>query len=276
MKKTADNSIEALGAPSNRKYRLQTIFVLILIPVTLILLVLLCQFGVRQLYRKNSAFQLSTIEIVTPLDQLRTSVGEYLLNHQIQEGMVTLTSIDIGKIRADLSEDPRVVSVEARRIFPGTLRISIKPRVPVAELLFPPLRLRIDLEGYVVPRDLPGNTNRLPIITNLSPSEDFVVGKKTDNSYMLAFLTFLRECSLRPDGTTYEVASVQMEPQKEKMILCLKGNDIFENEATVYMPPTNIPAHLDRLGTIVGHRRQLRKKISFADLTVTNVPVRPE
>ena len=64
---------------------------------------------------------------------------------------------------------------------------------------------------------------------------------------MLAFLTFLRECSLRPDGTTYEVASVQMEPQKEKMILCLKGNDIFENEATVYMPPTNIPAHLDRL-----------------------------
>ena len=111
---------------------------------------------------------------------------------------------------------------------------------------------------------------------NLSHPEKYVIGKQTDDPYVLAVLTLLRECDLRPDGATYEVSSVQMEPQKGKMILFLKENDVFENDAAVFMLTSNVPAHLDRLQFIVDHRRKLNKKISFVDLTVNNIPVRPE
>ncbi|MBQ4480662.1 MAG: FtsQ-type POTRA domain-containing protein [Victivallales bacterium] len=276
MKKHEDHSIEALGDQSRKNSRLMPIVAVIIILALLSVLGLLCRYGIRQLYRENPAFRITTIDIATPCEQLRPAVEECLQRNQIQEGLTTLTSIDIRNLREELIQDPRVLTVEVRRVFPGTLRIAIKPRVPVAELILPPQSLRIDQEGYVLPGNLPGNTDRLPCITNLRNPEHYVIGKHTEDPFVLAFLSLLRECALRTDGATYEISSVQMEPEKEKMILFLKGNDIFEENAAVFMLVSNVPAHLDRLQYIVEHRRKLNKKISFVDLTVNNIPVRPE
>lgn len=277
MKKHEDHAIESLGSPPRRQLRWLLIAILIILPTSLFFIGWLCHYAYKQLYCNNRAFELTTIDVVTSCEPLRTIVEECLQKRQIQVASTKLPGIDIRSLHDDLLQDPRTSSVEIRRIFPGTLQISIKPRVPVARLILTPRFLRIDQEGYVLPDDLPGNTDSLPMVTNLSHPELYVLGQKTGDPYVKAFLELIQECALRPDGSTYEVSSVQMETEKEKMILFLKANDVFEANAAVFMPISNVAGNLDRLQTIVEHRRKLNKKISYVDLTFQkNIPVRPE
>ncbi|MBP5300361.1 MAG: FtsQ-type POTRA domain-containing protein, partial [Victivallales bacterium] len=147
----------------------------------LALLALGARLGVKHLYRENPAFLLNHIDLVAPTAALRASAEECLRDQQVQEGMVTLTAIDLRSLRAELLRNPRVASAELQRVFPGTLRITIKPRVPVAILRFPPAsgrgELKIDQEGYVLPNDLPGITGNLPRITGIAKPDNFVVGQ---------------------------------------------------------------------------------------------------
>ncbi|MBR6470463.1 MAG: FtsQ-type POTRA domain-containing protein [Victivallales bacterium] len=278
MKKSDENPIETLGGKPRRKSRLLSIIVLLLIAVAIFLLGLLCHWGLRKLYRDNRAFLLTRIDIKTSCEQLRDSAEECLQSLQIQEEQVTLPSIDLRQLRDAIGRDARVASVEVQRLFPGTLQITIKPRIPVAILRFPPGvgqgDLRIDQEGIALPHDLPGNTKMLPII-DLPGPDGFVEGRKTENPYVLAFLAFLRECALHPNGVIYRPYSAHLAPANENL-MCLKmeGNDPFVRGAEVIMPITQIPDHLKRLDTVVASRQDKRQTIGFINLAFNYIPVR--
>ena len=278
-KKEQTTPFDPMAPQPSRKSPLLPMLGLLAVCALLVLAVFLCRQGVRRLYRENPAFLLSRIEISTPNEKLRAGAEECLRNNHIQEGLVTLPAIDLRMLRTELEKNPRVAEVELQRVFPGTLKVNIKPRVPVAILRFPPEtgrgELKIDQEGYVVPRDLPGVTEILPRITGLDKPENFVEGQKTEDLGVLAFLEFLKHCALRPDGAVYEVFIAQLDTANEKMTLYLVANGPFKQSARIVMPTTNIGTHLDRLGIIVELKRSRNQTISYVNATYNNIPVRP-
>ena len=283
-RKDKENEKSATMAPlamtSNRQTSPAMKLVLPVVLLAVIALISLAVIhGVNRLYRKNPAFLLSRIDIVAPTDALRDSANECLRSQNVLEGMVTITELDLRSLRAELLKNPRVATAELQRVFPGTLRVTIKPRVPVAILRFPPAsgmpELKIDQEGYVLPFDLPGVTSSLPRITGIQKPENFVVGKKTEDDSVLAFLTFLKLCALRADGANYEVFIAKLDTNNEKMTLMLEANEPFRQSAQLVLPTTNLPAHLDRVGIVVELRRERNQSISYLNATYTNIPVRP-
>ncbi len=271
--------MDMLGAAPAKKSLLPPLLGLLLACVILVLVFVLCRLGMKRLYRGNPAFTLNHIEVVTTNEQLRAAALECMHRCQVQESMVTLTSIDLRSLREELVKNPRVANVELQRIFPDTLKVTIKPRIPVAILRFPPQsgrgELEIDQEGYVVPRDLPGLTTVLPRLTGLNQPENFVEGQKTEDPGVLAFLEFLKQCALRPDGSVYEVFIARLDTENEKMTLFLEANGPFKQSARVVLPTNDIATHLDRLSIIVELKRNQNQTISYVNATYSNIPVRP-
>ena len=278
-KKEQSTPFDPLAPQTHSKSAVLPLLGILLVLALVTLAIFLCRFGVRRLYRENPAFLLSHIEIQTPNEQLRIAAEECLRNNQVQEGLITLPRIDLRSLREELCKNPRVANAELQRIFPNTLRVTIKPRVPVAILRFPLEsgrgELKIDQEGYVLPADLPGVTAVLPRVTGLTKPENFVEGQKTEDPGVLAFLEFLKTCALRPDGSVYEVFIARLDTENEKMTLYLEANGPFKQSARIVMPTNNISTHLDRIGIIVELKRNRNQTISYVNATYNNIPVRP-
>lgn len=278
-KKEQSAPIDPLVPQPHRKSAVLPLVGLLITCALIVLAVFLCRYGVRRLYRENPSFLISRIEIDTSNEQLRASIEECLRHQQVQEGITNLTSVDLRTLRNELCKNPRVANAELQRIFPGTLRVTIKPRVPVAILRFPPEsgrgELKVDQDGYVLPPDLPGVTAVLPRITGLTKPENFVEGQKTEDAGVLAFLEFLKKSALRPDGAVYEVFIARLDTENEKMTLYLEANGPFKHSARIVMPTSDISTHLDRIGIIVELKRNRNQTISYVNATYKNIPVRP-
>ena len=278
-KKEQTTPIDPLVPPPSKKSALLPLVGLLFACALIVLAIFLCRYGVRHLYRENPAFLLSRIEVLTSNEQMRVKTEECLHKLQIQEGLTNLTGIDLRAVRNELCKNPRVANIELQRIFPGTLRVTVKPRVPVAILRFPPEsgrgELKVDQEGYVLPQDLPGVTAVLPRITGLTKPENFVEGQKTEDVGVLAFLEFLKKSALRPDGAVYEVFIARLDTENEKMTLYLEANGPFKQSARIVMPTSDISTHLDRIGVIVELKRNRNQTISYVNATYNNIPVRP-
>ena len=245
----------------------------------LFLLIYACRASIRNLYRQNRSFELQKIDIAVENELLRRSVESTLAACGIQPYETLLPEMDLENLRQTLLENPRFADAKLRRIFPDTLCVEVEPRLPVAVLRFPNAvgkqELLLDQDGTVIPRDMPGNTSKLPSIIGIKNPEAFKEGETCNDRGIQAFLTFLRESQLRPEGSQYEIVNVRLDEKNERMFLTLEASGVFKSGAQVVLPLENVPQEMDRLNVVVELRSEANETISYINATYQNIPVKP-
>ena len=235
--------------------------------------------GIQNIYHQNRSFTLQKIEIAVENDLLRRSVESCLADCGIQPCETLLPEINLGALRQRIMENPRFSDARIRRIFPDSLYVEVDPRVPVAILRFHSTsrkpELLLDQSGTVIPRDMPGNVLKLPAIIGIQHPETFHEGEICTDKGIQAFLVFLRESQIRPEGSQYEIANVRLDEQNERMFLTLEASGVFKSGAQVVMPLENVSQEMDRLNVVVELRQEANETISYINATYQNIPVKP-
>lgn len=273
--KTDDRKSPIAGMPA--KWRISLGILLCLFAI--VLAILACVYSYRSLYTGNNLFTLSRIDVVGADELLDKEIRAETEHMGIRPFESHLPGLDIKTLREKLLANSRVSDVKLRRLFPGTLQIEVSARVPVAILHFPKSARRqellIDQEGMVLPRDARANAESLPTVIGINPKLQLVPGEQYQDKAILAFLTFLKESRLRPEGSHYEVMNVKLDDRNGRMILTLEASGVFRNGAKMVMPIDNVSQEMDRVKVVVELRQQANETISYINAEYQNIPVRP-
>lgn len=273
--KTDDRKSPIAGMPA--KWRISLGILLCLLAI--VLAILACVYSYRSLYTGNNLFTLSRIDVVGADELLDKEIRAETERMGIRAFESHLPGLDIKTLREKLLANSRVSDVKLRRLFPGTLQIEVSARVPVAILHFPKSARRqellIDQEGMVLPRDARANAESLPTVIGINPKLQLVPGEQCQDKAILAFLTFLKESRLRPEGSHYEVMNVKLDDRNGRMILTLEASGVFRNGAKMVMPIDNVSQEMDRVKVVVELRQQANETISYINAEYQNIPVRP-
>lgn len=247
--------------------------------LAIVAICLLCHCSRKALYTENANFVLSEVQIPEVDEELRKQILRVLDECGVRLQDSYLPQIPLERIRTALEENPRIKEARVRRIFPSTLLIETLPRIPVAILRFHPSsgmqELLIDREGMVLPRDVPAPTKTLPTIRGIQSPKDFKVGTRCTDKGILAFLTFLKESQIRPEGSMYEILNVSLDPKNNRMTLNMEAQGIFRPGTRMVMPLENVASEMDRVKVVVELRAAANESISYIDATYVNIPVRP-
>lgn len=273
--KNNDSKSPIAGMPA--KWRISLGILLCLFAI--VLAILACVYSYRSLYTGNNLFTLSRIDVVGADELLDKEIRAETERMGIRAFESHLPGLDIKTLREKLLANSRVSDVKLRRLFPGTLQIEVSARVPVAILHFPKSARRqellIDQEGMVLPRDARANAESLPTVIGINPKLQLVPGEQCQDKAILAFLTFLKESRLRPEGSHYEVMNVKLDDRNGRMILTLEASGVFRNGAKMVMPIDNVSQEMDRVKVVVELRQQANETISYINAEYQNIPVRP-
>ncbi len=273
--KTDERKSPIAGMPA--KWRISLGILLCLFAI--VLAILACVYSYRSLYTGNNLFTLSSIDVVGADELLDKEIRAETERMGIRPFESHLPGLDIKTLREKLLANSRVSDVKLRRLFPGTLQIEVSARVPVAILHFPKSARRqellIDQEGMVLPRDARANAESLPTVIGINPKLQLVPGEQCQDKAILAFLTFLKESRLRPEGSHYEVMNVKLDDRNGRMILTLEASGVFRNGAKMVMPIDNVSQEMDRVKVVVELRQQANETISYINAEYQNIPVRP-
>lgn len=273
--KTDERKSPIAGMPA--KWRISLDILLCLFAI--VLAILACVYSYRSLYTGNNLFTLSRIDVVGADELLDKEIRAETERMGIRPFESHLPGLDIKTLREKLLANSRVSDVKLRRLFPGTLQIEVSARVPVAILHFPKSARRqellIDQEGMVLPRDARANAESLPTVIGINPKLQLVPGEQCQDKAILAFLTFLKESRLRPEGSHYEVMNVKLDDRNGRMILTLEASGVFRNGAKMVMPIDNVSQEMDRVKVVVELRQQANETISYINAEYQNIPVRP-
>ena len=273
--KTDDRKSPIAGMPA--KWRISLGILLCLFAI--VLAILACVYSYRSLYTGNNLFTLSRIDVVGADELLDKEIRAEAERMGIRPFESHLPGLDIKTLREKLLANSRVSDVKLRRLFPGTLQIEVSARGPVAILHFPKSARRqellIDQEGMVLPRDARANAESLPTVIGINPKLQLVPGEQCQDKAILAFLTFLKESRLRPEGSHYEVMNVKLDDRNGRMILTLEASGVFRNGAKMVMPIDNVSQEMDRVKVVVELRQQANETISYINAEYQNIPVRP-
>lgn len=273
--KTDDRKSPIAGMPA--KWRISLGILLCLFAI--VLAILACVYSYRSLYTGNNLFTLSRIDVVGADELLDKEIRAETERMGIRPFESHLPGLDIKTLREKLLANSRVSDVKLRRLFPGTLQIEVSARVPVAILHFPKSARRqellIDQEGMVLPRDARANAESLPTVIGINPKLQLVPGEQCQDKAILAFLTFLKESRLRPEGSHYEVMNVKLDDRNGRMILTLEASGVFRNGAKMVMPIDNVSQEMDRVKVVVELHQQANETISYINAEYQNIPVRP-
>ena len=279
--KDADKKRNAVSAPSPEGRRLSpavlTALVILLVLAALAALWFGGKYCLDCLYFKNRAFLLTETEIhcksaaVHALAETALAAGG--------TGQVTLPTVSLSSIRKTLMDDPRVEEVTVTRRYPDRLVVSIRERTAVAILRFHPRyghpELKIDANGVVLPLDSEGVTQIMPTINGLDSPDNYILGERTANKGVLAFLAFLKDSQLRPEGSIYDVRICRLDAKNETLTLYLEANGPFKPSAQIVMPMNDIKGSLDRINVVVSLRQENDETISYLNATYEKIPVRP-
>ncbi|GEM_PF-6132189 len=245
----------------------------------LLLIIFAIRTSVRELYRKNRSFVLERIEISTESELLKREVETALNLVGIRQFDSYLPDLPLRQLRETLLENSRINDVRIRRFYPDSLRIEVIPRMPVAILHFSPNsgkgELLIDQDGMVLPRNVSASSTHLPTIIGIKNPAEFQEGKRSEDKAIQAFLTFLKESRLRPEGSEYEIINVKLDDKNDRMTLILKASGVFKPGAQMVMPLEDVPGELNRIQMVVELRRNANETISYINATYNNIPVRP-
>ena len=268
-----------LAPVSGRSIKRRLLVGSLLCLLALFALFFLCHCSRKHLYTENDSFLLTEVQIPEVDDELQKQILQVLGKCGVRLQESYLPKIPLEDIRKNLEDNPRIKEARVRRIFPGTLLIETLPRVPVAILRFHPSsgmhELLIDREGMVLPRDVPAPTKTLPTIRGIQSPKDFKVGARCTDKGILAFLTFLKESQIRPEGSMYEILNVSLDPKNNCMTLNLEAQGVFRPGTRMVMPMDNVASEMDRVKVVVELRAAANESISYIDASYVNIPVRP-
>ena len=170
------------------------------------------EFTLNKLVYENKSFAIQQVEVQTDgvisADQLRRWSG-------VRPGQ-NLLALDLAHVKRDLEMQAMIESVSVERILPGTLRLRVTEREPVAQVTVPcrapggGLDLKtfqIDANGYVMlpldPRQRavpPAQADdQLPLILGINAS-DLQPGRKLDSAQVQAALKWIDAFESSADG----------------------------------------------------------------------------
>ena len=271
--------MKAPGSENNKLPPAAMAGILCAAAVAAIFLVLFAgRYSIRCLYHDNRSFLLTDVKIDCTSPVVRQMAAAALEKNGVVPGQTTLPKANVAAVRDELKDDPRIADVTVTRHYPDQIAVNLVERIPVAILRFHPRyhkpELKIDQDGIVLPNDAQGVTQVLPTINGLDSPENFVPGQRTSNMGVLAFLSFLKESQLRPDGSMYEVTICRLDAKKETLNLYLEANGPFKRSSLMVLPMNDISTSLDRLRVVVSLRQENNQTISYINATYENIPVK--
>jgi cell division protein FtsQ len=229
---------------------------------------------------ENKSFAIQRIEVlndgVISADQLRRWSGVKLGEN--------LLALDLARVKRDLELVPMIQSLSIERILPGTLRIRVTERVPVAQIHVPRPRpgggielvvFDIDAESYVMlpldprQRAVPLNVadDQLPVISGICVS-DLQPGRKLESRLARAALKLNAAFESSPMAGLVDLKRIDVSAPEVLVVTTGQGSEItFGLE--------NFEQQLARWQAIHELGLKMNKVIATLDLAVpNNVPAR--
>jgi cell division protein FtsQ len=233
-----------------------------------------------RLVYENKSFAIQQIDVSTDgvisPDQIRRWSG-------VKPG-ANLLALDLAVVKRDLELAPVVQSASVERILPGTLRIRITEREPVAQVDLPRPRsgggielvvFQIDTMGYVMlpldPRQravpLSQAEDELPVISGINVGE-LQPGRKVESNQVQAALQLLAAFDGSPLAGLVDLKRINVAAPEVLVVTTGQGSEIT-------LSLGNFDQQLRRWQAIHEWGLKMNKVISTLDLAVpNNIPAR--
>ncbi len=185
-----------------------------------------------------------------------------------------LMSLNLEEIRHRIASMPYIEHARVERRLPGTLRITVAERQPVARLMpFSPRGNQlaqqvyyIDAGGFIM-KPKPGEKLRpLPVIMGIS-HDQLVDGDRTDQQELLSALNLLRMADITTLRHDLDLTQIEI---YQRGYLVLRTRD----QGLIRFRPDHLNQQITRLQFILDDARSRRLFVRTVDLTPErNVPV---
>jgi hypothetical protein len=196
------------------------------------------EFAMNKLVYENKSFAIQQVEVQTDgvisADQLRRWSG-------VRSGQ-NLLALDLARVKRDLEMQAMIESVSVERILPGTLRLRISEREPVAQVAVPQPRpgggldlkvFQIDPNGYVMlpldprQRAVPPTQadDQLPLILGINAS-DLQPGRKLDSVQVKAALQWIDVFESSPMANLVELKKIDVLSPEVLIVTTGQGSEV--------------------------------------------------
>lgn len=228
-----------------------------------------------QLVYENKSFAIEQVEVQTDgvilPEQLRRWSG-------VRPGQ-NLLALDLARVKYDLELVPMIQSASVERILPGTLRIRVLEREPVAQVnvLSPrsgggleQMIFQLDAEGFVLqpldPRQravTPGQAgDQLPVIAGLNASE-FQPGRRVDLPPVQSALKFIAAFEQSPMSGLVDLKRIDVSGPQVLVVMTGQGSEVT-------FATDDFEQQLGRWRKVYDECLRQRKAIATLDLAVSD------
>lgn len=228
----------------------------------------------------NPAFAIQTIDIQTDgvisTEELRRWAG-------VRIGQ-NLFRLDLARVKRDLELIPIVHSASVEKIIPGTVRIRVLEREPVARIQVPRSKpqggvefaeFQLDTGGFVLlPPDArtrnPANTSAdpvLPMVVGLGGNE-VQTGRRVENAQALAAVRLILAFEHSPMSGLADLRTIDVASPEVLVVTTGQGSEVT-------FSLKDLDQQLRRWRMIFDRSARLNQAIATVDLAVSNsIPVR--
>ncbi len=239
------------------------------------------EWALNELVYQNKSFAIQQIEVETDgvisPDQLRRWCA-------VKPGQ-NLLALDLARVKRDLELFPIIQSVSLERILPGTLRVRVSERDPIAQINVPHARegsdgiefsvLQVDAEGFVMlpldPRQravpVTSADSQLPAISGVNFAE-LQPGRRVDSLQMRAALKLIQEFESSPMAGLVELKRIDVSAPQVLIVTTEQGSEVT-------FGLNDFDRQLHRWQQVHAECLRYNRSISTLDLAVTeNTPLR--
>lgn len=268
-----------LSASRRRETRLRRLMVFLGSSLILFLTVFIVWRGGELLLRRfvfeNQAFAIRALQIETDgvlsTEQIRTWAGVRIGDN--------LLALDMERVERDLKLVPAIELVCLERVLPGTLRVRVTEREPIAQVALPQMRAANGYEGGVytldpngyfmfpieaVQRTLPvvQTNDPLPVIVGI-PARDVRPGRQSETPQVLAALALVRDFERSPMAGMVDLKQVDVTTPGLLVVTTGQGNELT-------FGLSDFDAQLRRWRLVHDYALRFGKHITTLDLMVAN------
>jgi cell division septal protein FtsQ len=228
-----------------------------------------------RLVYENKSFAIQQIDIQTD----GVISPEQLRRWSVVKPGENLMALDLARVKRDLELAPLIKSASVERILPGTLRIRVTERVPVAQINVPCLRagggielmvFQVDEEGYVMlpldPRQravpLSQTDSQLPVISFVNVSE-LQPGRRIESAQVKAALQLIADYERSPMAGLVDLERIDVTSPEVLTVTTEQGSKVT-------LGLQNFSSQLARWREIYDRCLALNKTIGTLDLAVAN------
>ncbi|MBC8095268.1 MAG: FtsQ-type POTRA domain-containing protein [Akkermansiaceae bacterium] len=197
------------------------------------------EWALNRLVYENKAFAIQQVDVQTDgvlsIEQLRRWCA-------LKSGQ-NLLALDLARVKGDLELFPVIRSVSVERILPGTLRIRVAEREPIAQINVPQPKAvgegielavyQVDAEGFVMlpldPRQraipLTGSDDQMPVISGVNFAE-LQPGRRMDSLQMRAALKLIQDFGSSPMAALVELKRIDVSAPQVLNVTTGQGSEV--------------------------------------------------